>query len=214
MDAKTEEQVGKCPFRRHPRTHEPGLAAEPAEHSGSPPGTPPVQSNGRGVRLCPRSFESLDLNADDQGPACLDDRLAGFGWPADFWHYRAVVSPAWRGTREGTYRIATAARRRAGQQRLRPQTAGRQREPRQGAPLLWADQEKYGGKTLLGRPDDLAGNVAPRIDGLQDVRFRRRRPMSGSQKSSTGAPMGTWLGRTLQRERELQNSASARADGA
>src|SRR5262249_1054781 len=55
---------------------EPWLVADPAEHSGSPPVPPPVRSDGRGVRLR-QGIQEPRPEGRDQGPACLDDTVAG-----------------------------------------------------------------------------------------------------------------------------------------
>ena len=97
-------------------------------------------------------------------------------------------------------------RRRFGHAALRPaQQLARQREPRQGAPGAVADQEEVRPQDLLGRPHDPRRQLRPGVDGLQDVRLRRR------PRGRVGA-RGHRLGRRarLARRRALQWRARAR----
>ena len=65
----------------------------------------------------------------------------------------------------------------------------RQRQPRQGAPAALADQTEVRPEDLVGRPDGPDRQRRPGVDGLQDVRLRRRpRGSSGSPSTSTGDP--------------------------
>jgi catalase (peroxidase I) len=91
-----------------------------------------------------KEFKSLDLDAVIKDLTALMTDSQNW-WPADFGHYGGLMI------------------RMAGQ-----------RQPRQGAPTALADQEEVRSETLVGRPDDPRRQRRARVDGLQDVRLRRR----------------------------------------
>ncbi len=75
-----------------------------------------------------------------------------------------------------------------------------------------AGQEEVRPQALLGRPDDLRRQLRAGVDGLQDLRLRRRpRRTSGSPtRTSTGARRTTWLGdERYTGDRELENPLAA-----
>src|SRR5215510_2654185 len=149
------------------------LVAEPAEPSGSPPALGPVRSDGRGVRLR-QGVQEPRPAFRDQGPACLDDGLAGLvaGRLRPLWAVAYPDGLAQRGHLPHRRR-PRRRRRRPAAFRAAEQLAG-QREPRQGAPAALADQAEIRAEDLLGRPHDSRRQRRPRVDGLQDIRFRRR----------------------------------------
>ena len=121
-----------------------------------------------------KEFKSLDLNAviKDLHALMTDSQE---WWPADFGHYGGLfIRMAWHSA--GTYRITDGrGGAGAGQQRFAPlNSLAGQREPRQGAPAVVADQAEIRPENFLGRPDDPRRQCRPRVDGLQDVRFCRR----------------------------------------
>ena len=196
MDAKTDDKsAGKCPVS----THEPRLVAEPAEPSGSPPALHPVRSDGRGVRLR-QGIQEPRPECRDQGPACLDDELAGLV-AGRLRPLRRTVHPHGLAQRRHLphRRRPRRRRRRAAALRAAQQLAG-QRQPRQGAPAAVADQAEIRPENLLGRPDDSRRQRRPRIDGLQDLRFRRRpRRCLGARRALLGSRRHLARRRTLQR---------------
>ena len=119
-----------------------------------------------------KEFESLDLNAVINDLQGFDDRLAGLV-AGGLRPLRAAVHPdgvAQRGhlshpRRPRRRRIRSAALCAA------QQLAG-QREPRQGAAPVVADQAEIRPQDLMGRPPDPDRQRGSRIDGLQDVRLR------------------------------------------
>jgi hypothetical protein len=133
---------------RDSRPSEPRLVAGRAGRFGPPPELQFVRSDGRGFRLR-QGVQDARPRRRDQGPACPDDRLAG------------VVAGRLRPLRRSDDPHGMAQRghlprhRRARWGRRGPaalcatqQLAG-QREPRQGAPALVANQQI--------RPEDLLG---------------------------------------------------------
>ena len=148
----------------------------------------PVRSDGRGVRLR-QGIQEPRSQRRDQGPACPDDGFAGV--------VAGRLRPLWRAVHpHGVaqrrhlphHRRPRRRRRRPAALRAAQQLAG-QREPRQGAPAAVADQAEVRPENLLGRPDDPRRQRRARIDGLQDLRFRRRpRRRVGARRDFTGVP--------------------------
>ena len=146
-----------------------------------------VRSDGRGVRLR-QGIQEPRPQCRDQGPPCLDDGLAGV--------VAGRLRPLWRPVHPHgvAQRGHLSHRRRPRRRRRRPaalraaqQLAG-QREPRQGAPAAVADQAEIRPENLLGRPDGSRRQRRAGLDGLQDVRFRRRpRRCLGARRALLGS---------------------------
>ena len=194
--------------------YQPRLVAGPAEHSGSPPELFLVRSDGRGVRLR-QGVQEPRPQRRDQGPAGLDDEFAGPGGrPTSA--TMADCSSAWRGTARARIASPTAAAAPA------PASSASRRstswpdnaEPRQGAPAAVADQAEIRPQNLLGRPDDPRRQRRAQVDGLQDVRFRRRpRRCLGARRALLGSRGDVAGRRTLQRRTPARRAARRRADG-
>ena len=161
-----------------------------------------------------KEFKSLDLNAviKDLHALMTDSQE---WWPADFGHYGGAVHPHGVAQRGHLPHQRRPRRRRRGPAALRAaqQLAG-QREPRQGAPAAVADQAEVRPQDLLGRPDDPRRQRRPRVDGLQDLRFRRRpRRRLGARGALLGPRGHVARRRTLQRRTRACEAARRRADG-
>ena len=120
------------------------------------------------------AFASLDLAAvkRDIGEVMTTSQA---WWPADYGHYGPLfIRMAWHSA--GTYRISDGrGGAGAGPAALRPaeQLAG-QRQPGQGTPPAVAGQEEVRQVALVGRPAGPGGQLRPGVDGLRDLRVRRR----------------------------------------
>ena len=205
MDAKTDDKsAGKCPFTGSHGLDEPRLVAEQLDlqvlHRNSTLSDPMGEAFDYA-----KEFKSLDLNAVIKDLRALDDGLAG------------VVAGRLRPLRRAVHPHGVAQRRhlphrrRPRRRRRRPaalraaqQLAG-QRQPRQGAPAAVADQAEIRPEDLLGRPDGSRRQRRARVDGLQDLRLRRRpRRRLGAGRALLGS------GRHLARRRTLQRRTRAR----
>jgi catalase-peroxidase len=74
--------------------------------------------------------------------------------------------------------------------------------------LLWPIKQKYGKEDLLGRPDDPRRQLRHRVDGLQDLRLRRRpRGHLGAGRGHLLGPEDEWLGdkQRYSGDRDLEN---------
>ena len=197
---------GRRPVSGHAReaaAFEPRLVAHLAGHRLAAPQFVAVRPDGRRFRLR-EGIQEPELQGADQGPACPDDGLAGLlagrlrplRRPDDpprlarrrhLPHHRR---PRRRGRRTAAFRAAQ-------------QLAG-QREPRQGAPPALADQAEVRPQDLLGGPHGPCRQRRPRVDGLQDLRLRRRaQGRLGAGRTLLGP------GRQLARRRALQRRAPA-----
>ena len=161
----------KCPFSSG--TPQPRLVAGPAGHPGSPSQLPVVRSDGRGVRLR-QGVQEPRPQCRDQGSACVDDGLAGVV-AGRLRPLRRADDPHGVAQRGHLPHHRRPRRRRRGTAALRAaqQLAG-QREPRQGTPAAVADQAEVRPQNLLGRPDGSRRQRRSGVDGLQDLRLRRR----------------------------------------
>ena len=119
-------------------------------------------------------FKKLDLDAVKKDIDTVMTTSQDW-WPADYGHYGPLfIRMAWHSA--GTYRIADGRGGAAsGTQRLRalnswPDNVSLDKARR----LLWPVKQKYGRKLSWADLMVFAGNCALGVDGVQDVRFRRR----------------------------------------
>ena len=172
MDAKTDDKsAGKCPFSHGHANRDwwPNALDIEMLHRNSTLSDP----MGREFDYA-KEFKTLDLNAVIKDLHALMTNSQEW-WPADFGHYGGLmIRLAWHAA--GTYRITDGrGGAGAGQQRFAPlNSLAGQHQPRQGAPAAVADQAEVRQENLLGRPDGSRRQRRARIDGLQDVRLRRR----------------------------------------
>ncbi len=104
-------------------------------------------------------FKTLDLDALKRDIETVMTTSQDW-WPADYGHYGPLfIRMAWHGA--GTYRISDGrGGAGSGAAALRaPQQLARQREPRQGAQAALAGQAEVRPEDLVGRPDDLRGQL-------------------------------------------------------
>ena len=198
MDAKTDESAGKCPFTggSHGHTNRdwwPDALSIEMLHRNSNLSDPMGEDFDYA-----KEFKSLDLNAviADLRALMTDSQE---WWPADFGHYGGLfIRMAWHSAGYlPHYRRPRRRRRRPAALRAAQQLAG-QRQSRQGAPAAVADQAEIRPENLLGRSHDSDRQRRPRIDGLQDVRFRRRpRRCLGARRALLGSRGDVARRRTL-----------------
>ena len=158
---------------RRPRHLEPRLVAEPAESGHPAPARAGREPAGRRLRLR-RGVQEARPGRAEAGPLRADDRLAGVV-AGRLGPLRRPVHPHGLAQRRHLPHRRRPGRRRHRQPALRAdQQLARQRQPRQGAPPALADQAEVRQPDLLGRPDDPGRQLRARVDGLPDLRLRRR----------------------------------------
>ena len=198
MDAKTDESAGKCPFTggSHGHTNRdwwPDALSIEMLHRNSNLSDPMGEDFDYA-----QEFKSLDLNAviTDLRALMTDSQE---WWPADFGHYGGLfIRMAWHSA--GTYRITDGrGGAGAGQQRFAPLNSWPDNANLDKARrLLWPIKQKYGRKISWADLMILDRQRRARVDGLQDVRFRRRpRRRLGARRALLGSRGDVARRRTL-----------------
>jgi catalase-peroxidase len=208
MDAKTDENAGKCPVMHTARTNRdwwPDQLNIQVLHQNS------TRSNPMGAAFdYAKEFKSLDLNAviKDLHALMTDSQQ---WWPADFGHYGGLmIRMAWHSA--GTYRIADGrGGAGAGQQRFAPLNSWPDNANLDKARrLLWPIKQKYGRKLSWADLMILAGNVALESMGFKTFGFGGGRADVWEPEELYWGPEGTWLGdERYSGERQLQNPLAA-----
>lgn len=194
MDAKTDDNAGKCPFSGGKRGHVnrdwwPDALSVEMLHRNSELSDP----MGKDFDYA-REFKSLNLNAVivDLSKLMTDSQE---WWPADFGHYGGLmVRMAWHSA--GTYRITDGrGGAGAGQQRFAPLNSWPDNVHLDKARrLLWPIKQKYGRKISWADLMILAGNVALESMGFKTFGFAGGRADVWEPEELYWGPEGTWLG--------------------
>jgi catalase-peroxidase len=194
MDAKTDDNAGKCPFTGGPRGRTnrdwwPNHLDIQVLHRNSNLSDP----MGREFDYA-KEFKTLDLNAviKDLHALMADSQE---WWPADFGHYGGLmIRMAWHSA--GTYRITDGrGGAGAGQQRFAPLNSWPDNANLDKARrLLWPIKQKYGRKISWADLMVLAGNVALESMGFKTFGFAGGRADVWEPEELYWGPEGTWLG--------------------
>jgi catalase-peroxidase len=210
MDAKTDDNAGKCPFTGGPhgrrnRDWWPEHLDIGVLHTNAPAADP----MGKAFDYA-KEFESLDLDAviKDLHALMTDSQE---WWPADFGHYGGLfIRLAWHAA--GTYRITDGrGGAGAGQQRFAPLNSWPDNANLDKARrLLWPIKQKYGRKLSWADLFVLSGNVALESMGFKTFGFAGGRADVWEPEELYWGPEGTWLGdERYSGERELAEPLGA-----
>jgi catalase-peroxidase len=194
MDAKTDDNAGKCPFTGGPRGHRnrdwwPEHLDIGVLHTNAPAADPMGEAFDYA-----KEFESLDIDAVIKDLHALMKDSQEW-WPADFGHYGGLfIRMAWHSA--GTYRITDGrGGAGAGQQRFAPLNSWPDNANLDKARrLLWPIKQKYGRKISWADLMVLTGNVALESMGFKTFGFAGGRADVWEPEELYWGPEGTWLG--------------------
>jgi catalase-peroxidase len=194
MDAKTDENAGKCPFTGGTHGHRnrdwwPEHLDIGVLHSNAPAADPMGEAFDYA-----KEFESLDIDAVIKDLRALMTDSQEW-WPADFGHYGGLfIRMAWHSA--GTYRITDGrGGAGAGQQRFAPLNSWPDNTNLDKARrLLWPIKQKYGRKISWADLMVLTGNIALESMGFKTFGFAGGRADVWEPEELYWGPEGTWLG--------------------
>jgi catalase-peroxidase len=192
MDAKTDENAGKCPVAHRSTSNRdwwPNQLDLGVLHQFS------TLSNPMGEAFdYAKEFKSLDLNAVIKDLHALMTDSQDW-WPADFGHYGPLfIRMAWHSA--GTYRIGDGrGGAGAGQQRFAPLNSWPDNVNLDKARrLLWPIKQKYGSKISWADLMILTGNVALESMGFKTFGFGGgRADVWEPEEDVYWGPEGKWL---------------------
>ena len=187
--------------------------AEPVQPEAAAPEPARRRSDGEGVQLR-RGVQDRRSRCPEEGHRGGDDDLTGLV-ARRLRPLRSALHPHGVACGGHLSHLRRPRRRRRRRAALRAaQQLARQRQPGQGTPAAVADQAEVRPQGVVGRPAGPHRQRRARVDGLQDVRLRRRpRGHLGAHRSELGHRGHVARRRALQGRTTARQPARRGADG-